>query len=227
MIYFESTITVLLKEDIYLNRAGEAEGELLKAAMPLSDHLKELHAQRGIKLYCYDYMYPRAEEKRYLKNRVYYFKMRTPVEQTANEFSKVLNGFETERFKVVGCQHQKKKFHEKTEIYTTTPAICTLGRQYWQLEHGMDSVQEKIEKNLVSKYQVYFRETPERDSGFINYLQLKNKKPITVKYKTGSLVGNKFVIGFDADEVSQKMAFLAYTTSILEKSSSLGSGFCI
>ena len=36
-----------------------------------------------------------------------------------------------------------------------------------------------------------------------------------------------FLIGFGTDETSLKMAYLAYTTSILEKSASLGSGFCI
>ncbi|WP_347353093.1 hypothetical protein [Acetoanaerobium noterae] len=227
MNYYEVIVTVLLKENLNLNQVGEKQGDVLKESMKNSEILSKLHQGNHIKLYCYDYLYPREEDKVYKKDRIYCFKLRTPVKLTAYEFSKKLNGFENDNFKVISNQLKQKTFHLKSELYTTTPAICTLGKKYWKLEEGLDVIEEKIEVNLVTKYKAFYNENPPIEKGFISYINIKNNKPITMKYKGGSLFGNKFLIGFSSDDISEKMAFLAYTTSILEKSSSLGSGFCI
>lgn len=227
MKYDEIVVTVLLKRDIPLNQVGEKQGELIKSVMEKSKHLSALHASKQVKLFCFDYLYPRAENKLFHENRVYYFILRTPVKETALEFSKVLSDFENENFIIVASQLKHKVFHVKTELYTSTPAVCTLGEKYWTNALGLDVVEEKIEKNLVTKYKAFFGEAPLVERGFINYIQLKNTKPIALRYKAGQLVGNKFLVGFGTDETSIKMAYLAYTTSLLEKSSSLGSGFCI
>lgn len=227
MTYYEMTITVYLKKNIALNRVGEALGQLLKSAMKLDDHLSELHASRGVKLYGFDYLYPRAEKGNYSKGHLYLFKLRTPVRATALSFMKVLNQHETDLISVVAKQMKEKQYNLKTELYTSTPVICTLGDHYWQKAEGIAVIQEKMEKNLVTKYKAFYGSMPEKQEGFLNYLEIKNDKPITIKYKTGSLVGNKFLVGFTSEEVSLEMAFLAYTTAMLEKSSSLGTGFCI
>lgn len=227
MNYYEIIVTVLLKEDVALKQVGEKQGDILKTAMKKSSYLSELHQSKETKLYCYDYLYPRENDKIYKKNRIYCFKLRTPVKLTGYEFTKKINEVENDYFRVISTQLKQKIFHLKSELYTLTPAICTLGKKYWKLDEGLDVIEEKIEKNLVTKYKAFYNQEPAIGNGFINYLNLKNNKPITMNYKGGSLFGNKFIIGFSSDETSEKMAFLAYTTSILEKSSSLGSGFCI
>lgn len=227
MEYDEIVVTVLLKRDIALNQVGEKQGELIKCVMHKSGYLSELHASKEVKLFCFDYLYPRAENKMFLENRVYYFKLRTPVKETAFEFARVLSDFVNEDFLIVASQRKQKVFNFKTELYTSTPTVCTLGKRYWTRELGLDVIEEKIEKNLVTKFKVYYGDIPKIEHGFINYVQVKNTKPIALRYKKGQMVGNKFLIGFGTDETSLKMAYLAYTTSILEKSASLGSGFCI
>lgn len=227
MKYQEIIIIVYLKRNIMLNQVGEAQGALIKNVMKKSNHLAELHSKKGVKLYCFDYLYPRAENKQFHQERVYFFKLRTPIKETAVAFSKALSGFENEDFLVVSCQLSEKVYHHKTELYTSTPAVCTLGSRYWKYEDGMETIEEKIEKNLVTKYTAFFGTEPTPSTGFIKYLNLKNEKPIMMKYKAGSLIGNKFLIGFGSDLQSTQMAYLAYTTSVLEKASSMGSGFCI
>ncbi len=227
MHYYELTTTVFLKQSLLLKETAEKQSALLKAAMLKSETLKALHAEKGVKLYGYDYLYPRAEAKKYHENRAYYFKIRTPVKETATAFLKVLSHAEDAVFKVVGCQMKKKRYYPKTELYTATPAVCTLGRRYWNADDGMDVIEEKIEKNLVTKYTAFYGEVPERTSDFVQYLEKKTRVPFVMRYKNGHVVGEKFLIGFNTDELSLKMSFLAYTTSILEKSSSLGTGFCV
>lgn len=227
MIFYEITITLFNKKDIYLNEIGSMQGKLIKNVMKKSKELSELHLKEGVKLYCFDYLYPRAENKIFEKNRVYYFKLRTPVEAVGKAFAKALNDFENKEFKLIARQIKRKKYYPKKQLYTSTPAICTLGDKYWKFEDGITLLEEKIEKNLVTKYIALNGTEPQNTVGFIQYLELKNQKPFTIKYKNGSLIGNKLMVEFASDELSQKMEFIAYTTSILEKSSSLGSGFCI
>jgi len=225
--YYELTITVYLKKDIALNRVGETLGQMLKSSMKFEKHLSELHASKGVKLYGYDYLYPRAVKGIYSQGHLYVFKLRTPIKETALTFMKTLDQHENDAIKVVAKQMKQKQFNLKTELYTSTPVVCTLGSRYWKKEEGIAIIQEKMEKNLVTKYNAFYGCLPEKQEGFLNYLEIKNDKPITIKYKSGSLVGNKFLVGFTADDVSLKMAYLAYSTSLLEKSSSLGTGFCI
>lgn len=227
MKYYEIVVTVYLKKNIFLNQIGETLGKLIKNVMKQSEYLSELHSKRGVKLYCFDYLYPRAENRQYHQNHVYIYKVRTPVKETAIAFSKAFKSFENEECLILSSQLNEKKYHPKTELYTSTPAICTLGSRYWSRKDGLDTIEEKIEKNLVTKYIDFFGTEPITTSGFVNYLQIKNEKPITIKYKSGSLIGNKFLIGFGSDTNAIKMGFLAYTTSVLEKAPSIGSGFCI
>lgn len=227
MKYYELTTTVFVKKTIPLDSIGFRLGNLVKGVMNKNNFLTELHGKKTVKLFGYDYLYPRAENKQYHEGRVYFFRIRTPLQEIAKAFDQSMSGYEDDFFKVIAKELQIKKFMHKEELYTTTPAICTLRDKYWVKEFGIDVIKEKMERNLVTKYTAFYGEEPGRKENFINYVSLKNHKPISVKYKSGSLIGNKFVIGFGSDEEAIKMTYLAFTASILEKSSSIGSGFCI
>ena len=227
MEYYEIQNTVYLKKDIHLSEVHLNISKLLNFGMTKNKFLKELHSERGIKMYCFDYLFPRVEGKIYSKNGLYMFKVRTPKKEIAENFYMVLNNLENDEFKIMGSVVSKKRYMFKEELYTATPAICTLGKRYWNIEDGIELLEEKISKNLVSKYKSMFKEDPQRENDFVCYIEKKNKKPISIKYKYGSLYGNKFSIRFNTDEMSMKMSYLAYTTGLLEKGSSLGTGFCV
>ena len=87
--------------------------------------------------------------------------------------------------------------------------------------------------NLEKKYKSFFGEEIALDSAaqnFIQLLELKNRKPQTIKVKKdGGFIrffGNKLRIVPNEDELSQKLAFTALACGLGEKNS-YGGGFCL
>ncbi|GAU77698.1 hypothetical protein [Fusibacter sp. 3D3] len=227
MYYYEITNTVYLQKDIPAREVHEKIAKLINHAMEKRPFLENLHGKKHVKLYCFDYLFPRENDKIYLKGRVYVFKMRTPVKEIAENFSIALAVTQTDEMKMLGANLIQKRFKFSEPLYTATPVICTLGKKYWTREEGVEALESKIEKNLVTKYEALQGKMPERSDAFIQYLEIKNKKNIIIPYKQGKLIGHKLLLAFNTDALSLDMAYLAYTTGILEKSSSIGAGFCI
>ncbi|MCT4632024.1 MAG: hypothetical protein N4A76_04705 [Firmicutes bacterium] len=227
MKYFEISNTVYLKKDISSLGIHNNLSRLINYSMKKREYLKSLHAEKNIKMYCFDYLYPREEDRIYKKGRVYVFRLRTPIKKIAEEMSRAISITENDDIKVLGSNMMVKRYTPRLQLYTATPIICTLGKKNWTIEDGMDLLEEKIEKNLVSKYRLFYEEEPEKTSDFISYIEKKNKKNLVLDYKDGKLLGNKIQLEFNTDDTSVKMSYLSYTTGLLEKSSSLGTGFCI
>ena len=154
------------------------------------------------------------------------FTLRTPIGQTATAFFKSLQKHGDANFDVVFVNYEVRTYRPSFSLYTSTPTVCTLGNRYWKHEDGILKIKEQMEKNLVKKYEAFYGQAPDLKAGFLSVSTL-NEKFIAMKYKKGHVVGNKFNIDFGAHNESIKMEFLAYTTALLEKASSLGAGFCI
>ena len=87
---------------------------------------------------------------------------------------------------------------------------------------------------MLKKYEEFFGKKIEVNQNFIQLLEVKNQKPQSIYFTTTKneiqkrvrLLGNKFRIVPNEDEISQKLAFLTLGVGLGEKSS-YGSGFCI
>ena len=113
------------------------------------------------------------------------------------------------------------------ELYTVTPAVLTVDNRFWVKGDSMELLQRRIVENLLKKYKDYYQKEIEVEESFIQGIELKNHKPIGLKYKNMRLIGNKLTVLVNGDEDSQKLAFMALGTGLLEKNSSNGMGFCI
>ncbi|MCG8541155.1 MAG: CRISPR-associated endoribonuclease Cas6 [Clostridia bacterium] len=226
MKYFEIRVTSYLKKDVMMKNVGEVLSKHINYCMSKSDFLYRLHEQKIPKLYCYDYMFPLEKGKKYDKGRVYVFRIRTPMEKIASEMRRTLTTYETDFIKPLGLELRVKKFTRVEELYTLTPVVATINKKNWTREDSMDIIWKMIDNNLEKKCKMIFGEAFEIKESSIEFLEIKNNKTIVVDYKGGKVLGNKFSMRFKSDELSQKMAYAALASGLLEKSSSIGAGFC-
>ncbi|MCT4566544.1 MAG: hypothetical protein N4A68_19795 [Maledivibacter sp.] len=226
MKYFEISTTVYLKKDILFQNVGETLSKHINYCMAKSDFLHVLHGQSIPKLYCFDYMFPLEKSKKYEKGRVYVFRIRTPIEKIASEMRRTLTTYQTDFIKPLGVELKTKKFTRVDQLYTITPAVATINNKNWTQKESMDIIWNMIDKNLEKKGKMIFGQTFEMKESPLEFLEIKNHKTIVLNYKGGKILGNKFSMRFKPDELSQKMAYTALTSGLLEKSSSIGAGFC-
>ena len=160
------------------------------------------------------------------------FRIRTIDKELAFLLPKLLEqNTNNQFFSVVAIQKKEIKPFFITELYTLTPTVISIENEgFWSLQNGdITLLQRRLHENSVKKYEQFYGDIAPMQN-FIQLLELKNKTPqfITLKKdaKIIKLLGNKFRIVPNEDEVSQKLAFLALGVGLGEKNS-LGGGFCI
>ena len=107
---------------------------------------------------------------------------------------------------------------------------------FWTLEKSGDIIelQNQLQDNLLKKYEEFFGGKLNPTQNFIQLLEVKNQKPQSIYFTTTKndmqkkvrLMGNKFRIIPNEDEISQKLAFLSLGVGLGEKIS-YGGGFMI
>jgi CRISPR-associated endoribonuclease Cas6 len=85
---------------------------------------------------------------------------------------------------------------------------------------------KRLNDNARKKYELFSGEKINKNTIFINKFRILNKKPVSIKYKNISLLGNKLKILVNRDSDSQKLAFTVLACGLGEKNTSLGAGFC-
>lgn len=227
MQYFEVVVTTYSLKDVYFDEANEKIGQLINKAMVNDSVLSERHKKNCFKYYVYDSLYPREQDKLYKKGRVYIFRIRSMDESFIDKIKKLIVKTSTDYLRPIATEKRVQKQRHISEIYTVTPALVTVEEGYWIKGDSLELLQERIEVNLLKKYRNYFGEDLGKRHDFIQMIELKNRRPIALKYKNIKLLGNKLNIIVKDDEISQKLAFTALGMGLLEKNSSNGMGFCI
>lgn len=228
MNYYELTCTTLLLKDIYFDSVGEELGKNISNSMLLDSELANIHESKGYKYYVYDSLYPRERDKTYKKGNVYIFRIRSIDKELILKFRKTLSNYSSkDGIQILSTEIKTYRQFYITELYTVTPAVATVDDRFWVRGDSIELLDRRINENLIKKYQDYYGEDINTKESFIQAIELKNYKPIGFVYKDIRLIGNKFNILVKSDEVSQKLAFLALGTGLLEKNSSNGMGFCI
>lgn len=228
MNYFEITITVLLKRDIYFEDCGYIIGKNINKSMLLDDDLKEVHSKKQYKNYVFNSFYPIERDKFYKKDRLYIFKIRGLSEKFIDKIDTCLCNLESEDFKIISTSKKDIKRKRIRELYTQTPLIITVdGKPWLQRDGDLDLFKRRLEDNLEKKYKSFFNEDIDVRDKFIKSIEFKNRKPMYYNYKGGiKLLANKVRIEIHDNEEAQRIAFLARATGAGEKNSAIGAGFC-
>ncbi|HHU48838.1 MAG TPA: hypothetical protein GXZ37_03875 [Clostridiales bacterium] len=226
MRYFELIVTVFLGEDVTYLASYEYIGNLISRAMAHDDKLRELHKKSGFKLYTFCGFQPIEQDKVYKKGRIYIINIRSISVDFILALKKVLPHVESPT-KIIATDIRLYEYRHITELITLTPVVATLSsNRNWTKEDGLLLLRERAHSNTVKKCRNFFRDFPEPEDNFIEFIQQINRKPIKIPYKGINFLGNKLIIGVKPDEVSQKLAFTALGAGLLEKGSAIGSGYC-
>lgn len=193
--------------------------------------------------YCFGNFYPTESDKIYKKDSIYEFVIRSIDKKFIEQMQEFLSK-DTSNYFLEVLSTTKKEIDQFfiRELYSATPVIVSdkrdeRGKQlYWSLHYNgdIDALQNHLQKNLEKKLRQFYPEDEAVSSNFIQEIEMKNRKPQSIylklirnkKQQLVRLIGNKFKIVPNEDELSQKLAFLSLGVGLGEKSS-FGGGFCL
>ena len=227
MHYFELTTTAYLLKNVAFNEVNEKIAQLINKAMLNDEKLAVKHEENKFKNYVFDSLYPREKDKIYKAGKIYVFRIRSLEEDFISKIKQLLHNTTTDYFKVIAGEIKRYEQRAIKEIYTVTPALATINNHFWISGDDIMLLQDRIQINLLKKYREFFNVEVQKEDSFIQYIEIKNKKPIAFNYKNIQFIGNKFIIKVNEDDLSQKLAFLALGAGLLEKNATNGMGFCI
>lgn len=243
MKIFELKCEAYLKIDITLRDSFDVLSKYINCSMYQNKIYEEKNRKKVLNDYCFGNFYPTESDKIYKGGNIYKFIIRSIDENFINQIEKSLKENINNDF-IELLSTTKKDINQFfiTELYSATPVIVSdkkdeKGKQlYWSLHYNGDILvlQKELQKNLEKKLKEFYSESIEISQNFIQLIEMKNQKPQSISFKTMKnekeqlvrLIGNKFKIVPNEDEISQKLAFLSLGVGLGEKSS-LGGGFCL
>ncbi|QKF77959.1 CRISPR-associated endoribonuclease Cas6 [Arcobacter defluvii] len=244
MKIFELKCITYLKQDVSFEDSFDSISKFINYSICQKDEYKQKHNQNVFNNYCFGSFFPIEKDKLYKKGNTYYFTFRTIDEKFAKELSNLLRAnINNPYLQIVQVEKRDIKQFFISEIYSATPVVVSLKKEnekshqlFWTLEKSGDIIelQNQLQENLIKKYEEFFGEKLKVSQNFIQLLEIKNHKPQSVCFTTTKnemqkkirLIGNKFRIIPNEDEISQKLAFLSLGVGLGEKSS-YGGGFMI
>ena len=87
---------------------------------------------------------------------------------------------------------------------------------YWNGNISFDQYAERIKINLIKKYNHFTNEKVDESFPLFTDIEIKNKKPIAINYKGKRILGDKISLNIADDDLSQKIAYMALGTGVLE-----------
>lgn len=157
MNYYELTITCMLKRDIAFQEVQEKIGAYINRCMLLDERLKEKHAKKEQKQYCYSGFYPvEFKTKMYKAGNVYVFRIRSLEKAFTESIKACLRKISDSVFQLIAIEQKTSGKRVVQELYTLTPFIVTVDNQPWLQQTGdLDVLIERLEANAEKKVHRY------------------------------------------------------------------------
>lgn len=224
MEVIEIKIRLFIQEDINLLNIQEKIAQMIDKSFLKNNDLKDLHEKNTFKNYCFDLPYPVEKDKIYHKNCIYTIRIRTISLKLAIHFSNVLANEYTNEIKAINAEIKKipKKHIEK--IYSITPVIMKDDRGYWRNNKTLEEFEKGLFINLIKKYKNATGLDINENFQLYKKIEFMNKKPITVKCKNITLLGDKISLLVEDSKEAQMISYLSLGTGMLENNSR-GAGF--
>lgn len=243
MKIYELKCKAYLKIDIELKDSFDVLSKYINYSMYQNEVYEYKDKSNTINNYCFGNFYPTEMDRIYKKDNIYEFVIRSIDEEFIDKIEKAfLKNTNTNYIHVLTADKKEIEQFFIRELYSATPVIVSdkkneMAKQlYWSLDYNGDisALQTQLQNNLEKKLKQFYSEVVEVSGSFIQEIEIKNLKPQSIYFKTirnkkeqlVRLIGNKFKIVPNEDELSQKLAFLSLGVGLGEKSS-LGGGFCL
>ena len=223
MVYYNLKIMASLNKDIKYENTYQKISDLIAFAMLQDEKTKKLHEENTYKMYNFCSLYPFEKDGIYKKNKIYTFDIKFVEMEFAMKIKQLLSVVKNNDIQVIMSNIQVNEYRKINKLITLTPCILTKNNGDYKVDGDLELVKSRILAGIEKKYkQIYGIKV---EANFINSIIQTNRKPIKLPYKNIFLLGNKFEIQINQDELSHKLAHLALSTGILEKNSQ-GYGFC-
>ncbi|QUH21806.1 CRISPR-associated endoribonuclease Cas6 [Alkaliphilus sp. B6464] len=231
MKVYELTISIILKKDISYLRSHEEIAAIINKAMLLDKDLKNIHKKNTFKYYIFSNLYPAIKGEDYKLGNVYSFRIRSVKREFLLKLKELLKRTENSLFNILAIEFNLVKKTYIDGLFTATPSVCVITEEgkrpkHWtKYDYGMKMLEKRINNNIIRKYEQFTGSKLPNNLNVIRGIELINKKPIVIPYKNGYLLGNKFKMYFQEDDLSQELAYMMLGVGALEKGS-LGMGYC-
>ncbi len=223
MISYNIKVVLNPIEDIYYENTYEYLSNLIAFAMSKDIELRNLHEQNTYKLYSFCSLYPYQKDGIYKAGNIFQFDIRTIDFKFAIKIKQLFSDVQTKHFKVIMTNIQTNEQRKINKLITLTPSIITTTEKGYKIDDDLELIKKRIIAGAEKKYKKIFDKEISHD--FIKSINKINIKPIKIPYKSISFLANKFEIYINQDEISQNLAYILFSTGVLEKNS-LGFGFC-
>ncbi|NFV11666.1 CRISPR-associated endoribonuclease Cas6 [Clostridium sporogenes] len=208
MRVYELTLKIFLLKDLTMDKSYEKLTELIDKSLCKDDELLELHNQNKYKYYTFSLPYKLEKDKIYKAGNIYSVKIRTIDEKILKNFKTQLVNIYTEYIKALTMEVKVIPQKYISTIYSLTPVVIKTDRGYWKGNLSLNEYEKRIKENLIKKYNQFFDEKINEDFPLYDFIRFDNRKPIGIRYKNITLLGDKITLNIANDEVSQKMAYL-------------------
>ncbi len=216
MNVFEIKLKVFLLKDIEVKEIQTVISSFIDKSLAKDKELLELHNKNTFKYYCFDSLYPIGKNNLYKSENVYSFRIRTVSRKLAdcfynnlpNECGENLKGLVAE-IKILPKKHLDK-------IYALTPVVIKNNEGYWKNKIALEEYERRLTENLIKKYNNFTEKQIDEEVELYNGIEFKNKKPISIKYKGISLLGDKVSLKIADDKLSQELAYMCLGTGLGE-----------
>ena len=185
MRVYQIRMQIFLLNDIPINKIQEKITAFIDSGFKTDEKWLIFHEQNSYKNYCYDQLYPIEKDRVYKKGKIYTLTIRTVDLELAKYFKLVCVDNHIKEIKglVAEIRVLPKKMLER--VYTLTPMIIKI---------SFAEFEQRLKVNLIKKWNAYHQEKIDEDFDLYTVIELKNKKPIAMEYKSIKLLGDKVQI---------------------------------
>ncbi|KLU76887.1 CRISPR-associated endoribonuclease Cas6 [Clostridium botulinum] len=224
MEIYEEKVKVYLLNDISKEDVIIKNAQIIDKTLCRDEQYSIFHEENKFKLYCFNGFYPLEKSGVYKKGRIYDFNIRTVDKKFAKFIRGNLVNEYTEYIKVLTIQERiiQQRYIEK--IYSIMPVILKTPKGYWKRNLQLEDFEKLIKVNLIKKYNQYYGTKIDENFSLYDNLIFDNKKPVPIKCKNITLLGDKITLYISGNEMAQKLAQFALGTSIGENSAR-GAGY--
>ena len=202
-------IKVLIKENIHADDIQPKVCGLIDYSFSKRQELLDMHNENKYKFYCFDSPYPLEKDKVYKKGKIYTLTIRTIDFNLAEFFSNSLLDVQTYFIKALSSEIKIIPQRHIEKIYSVTPAVIKNDTGYWKDSMSINDYERRLKENLIKKYNAITGSKIDEDFELFNKIELKNRKPISVKYKKIKLLGDKLNLYIADNQRAQDLAYMA------------------
>lgn len=215
----ELKLKVYLLNDIKMEDAQMEIGKIIDKCFFEGNDFSSAHNENRYKFYVFSSFYPLEMDKIYKKGSIYIVTIRTVEDALNNHFMKYLKNEYTHSIKALTVDHRILPQYRIERLYSLTPCILKYEEGYWRYNFSIDEFERRLKENLIKKYNSFYDKKVNEDFQFYDFLEFKNKKPISSNYKKIKLLGDKITLNICEDKLAQEFAHFVLGTGILEMNS--------